>query len=86
MERSYKPIYIIPPVTQYLSSYFTVPFKNIYIYSFLKDVDRDIQMLDYSSNIELMDEELYFNSFFMNKRGASIFTNKVLKDLGLKNN
>ena len=83
LERKYKPIYIIPPVTQYLSVYFTESFKNTYIYSFLKDVNREVLLLDYSLNVELTDETLYFNSFFMNKRGASRFTERVLKDLGM---
>lgn len=83
VEREYIPIYVIPPVTHHLSSYYTKHFKETYIYSFLKDVNREVRLLDYSNDSELMKDELYFNSFFMNKTGRKMFTNKVLKDLGL---
>lgn len=83
MERSYIPVYVIPPVTSYLSKYYTKKFKDIYIYNFLKEVDRNIKLLDYSNDQNLANSDLYFNSFFLNKKGANIFTEKVLKDLSL---
>ena len=82
-ERSYQPVYIIPPVTEYLAKEFTPKFRQIYIYDYLKQVDRDIPQLDYSNNQELMEKDLYFNSFFLNQRGAKLFTRRVLKDLGV---
>lgn len=82
-ERGYKPVYVIPPVTEHLSKYYTDKFQETYIYSFLRDVDRDVELFDYSKEKYLADDTLYFNSFFMNKKGASIFTERVLKDLGL---
>lgn len=82
-ERGYKPVYVIPPVTEHLSKYYTAKFQETYIYSFLRDVDRDVMLLDYSKDKTLADDALYFNSFFMNKKGATIFTGRVLKDLGL---
>ena len=78
-ERGYKPVYVIPPVTEHLSKYYTDKFQETYIYSFLRDVDRDVELLDYSKEKHLADDTLYFNSFFMNKKGASIFTERVLK-------
>lgn len=84
-ERSYQPVYVIPPVTEYLAKEFTPKFRQIYIYDYLKQVDRDIPLLDYSDNKELMEKDLYFNSFFLNQRGAKLFTHRVLKDLGLLN-
>ena len=83
LERGYTPVYVIPPTTKYLSSYYSHAFKETYIYSFLKDIERNVIMLDYSNDEDLNKEELYFNSFFMNKNGASIFTKRVLKDLNL---
>ena len=82
-ERGYKPIYVIPSVTEYLAKEFTPKFQQIYIYDFLKQVERDVTLLDYSKEKSLMDKDLYFNSFFMNRRGAKVFTKKVVKDLGL---
>lgn len=83
IEREYKPVYVIPPVTKHLSKFYTSKFEYIYIYSFLREVDRDILTLDYSKNEELQKDELYFNSFFLNKRGRTLFTKRVLNDLEL---
>ena len=83
IERGYKPIYVIPPVTGHLSICYTLQFEETYIYSFLRDVDRNVQVLDYSKNVNLVKDELFFNSFFLNKQGRKLFTNKVLKDLKL---
>lgn len=80
-ERSYKPVYIVPPVTKHLSKYFTSKFEETYIYGFLQSVGRNITLLDYSKNESLQDDELFFNSFFLNRKGRKIFTEQVLKDL-----
>lgn len=82
-ERDYQPVYVIPPVTEYLAKKYTSNFRQLYIYDYLKQVDRDVMLLDYSDDQELMDRDLYFNSFFMNRNGSRLFTNRVLTDLGL---
>ena len=83
IERSYTPVYVIPPVTNNLSRYYTPQFESTYVYDFLKQVDRDIPLLDYSKVDNLKQDDLYFNSFFMNAKGRKLFTAKVLKDLKL---
>ena len=83
-ERNYKPVYIIPPTTEYLAEYFTDDFQRIYIYDFLKQVNRNIPIFDYSQSKELMNKDFYFNSYFLNKHGAKVFTQKVIKDLSCK--
>lgn len=80
-ERTYKPAYVIPPVTKHLSQYYTPKFEETYIYGFLKSVDRDILLLDYSKDESLQKDDLFFNSFFLNKKGRKIFTERVLQDL-----
>lgn len=80
-ERTYKPVYVIPPVTKHLSQYYTPKFEETYIYGFLKSVDRSILLLDYSKDESLQKDDLYFNSFFLNKKGRKIFTERVLQDL-----
>ena len=82
-ERGYKPVYVIPPVTKFLAEKFTTRFREIYIYDYLKEVERNITLLDYSNVNELMASELYFNSFFLNAKGRKVFTNRVLNDIGL---
>ena len=73
---------VIPPVTQYLSSYFTETFKQNYIYSFLEEANvKKERVLDYLSDEEFQNKELYFNSFFLNRQGRSLFTQRILRDI-----
>lgn len=83
-ERGYKPVYVIPPVTEYLAKEFTPQFSQIYIYDYLKQINRDVKSLDYSKETSMMDKDNYQNSFFMNKKGAQAFTARVLKDLDIQ--
>lgn len=85
IERTYKPVYVIPPVTKHLSQYYTKKFEENYIYGYLSSVNRNILLLDYTNDESLKKDDLYFNSFFMNKNGRKKFTERVLKDLGLLN-
>ncbi len=81
VERDYQPVYVIPPVTEYLAKKFSPKFRQLYIYDYLEQIGRDVKLLDYSDNKELMDKDLYFDSFFFNKNGSRLFTNRVLSDL-----
>lgn len=84
MERGYKPVYVIPPVTEHLAKYYTPKFEETYIYGYLQAVNRDVLTLDYSKDDDFRkNENLFFNSFFLNKQGRQIFTRRVLNDLGL---
>lgn len=83
IERGYKPIYVIPPVTEHLSKHYTEKFEYTYVYSYLKAVNRDVLTLDYSKDDAFKDDSLYFNSFFLNKKGRGLFTKRVLTDLNL---
>lgn len=83
VERGYKPVYVIPPVTEHLSQFYTPKFEKLYIYDFLNQVDRDIPLFDYSKDADLKKDDLYFNCFFMNQTGRWKFTNRVLTDLEL---
>lgn len=78
IEHNYRPIYVIPPVTKHLNQYFTLTFKEIYIYSYLKEVNRNIPLLDYSTDIFFQNDELYFNSFFLNQKGRKLFTEEII--------
>ena len=85
-DRGYNPIFVIPPVTENLARYYTPRFEETYIYSFLKDINRDIRVLDYSKEEDLQNKDLYFNSFFLNRKGREKFTRRVMIDLGLMSN
>lgn len=73
---------VIPPVPHFLSCYFTETFKHNYIYSFLEEANvKTERILDYLSDKEFQNKELYFNSFFLNKRGRKLFTQRILRDI-----
>lgn len=55
----------------YLSKNCTPKFEQIYIYDYLTEVDHNVMLLDYSEDKALQDKDLYFNSFFLNERGAN---------------
>ncbi len=80
-ERGYRPVFVIPPVSSYLKEYFTDAFQEIYIYSYLKQIERSVPILDYMKGDEYDDKGLYFNSYYLNRRGARIFTHRVMADL-----
>lgn len=82
-ERGYKPVFTILPVTKHLSAHFTKTFTETYIYSFLREIGRDVPIFDYSNDEELCSDDLYFNSFFLNKRGRELMTRRVVADLHL---
>ena len=82
LERGYKPVYVIPPVTSHLSCYYSQQFESTYVYGFLKEVNREIPLLDYSKDETFKDDDLYFNSFFLNSKGRKMFTIRVIQDLG----
>lgn len=81
LEREYKPILVIPPTTSYLSNFFTKDFEELYIYSFIKEIGRDIPLLDYSKKEDLKDEQLYLNALILNQSGRVLLTKNLLKDL-----
>lgn len=80
-ERGYRAVYVIPPASSFLKKYFTDAFMETYIYSYLRQVGRDIPILDYLTGGEFQNKDLYFNSYYLNRRGARIFTQRVVTDL-----
>ncbi len=83
IERGYKPVIIYLPVTKALGDRFSNSFidDNIKNYTNQATNERDILILDYLRDNRFQDTSLYFNSFFMNRKGAKFFTKQVLKDL-----
>jgi hypothetical protein len=85
LEREYVPIFVIPPTTNYLAKYIN-KFEENYIYSYINEINRNIPLYDYSKSIEFHDDDLFFNSFFLNKKGRTLLTKRLLTDLNLINN
>lgn len=83
-EREFKLVFVMPPITDHLSSKFSETFFKNYIHSFLDESGaKDISFLNYLNDKELSNPDLYFNSFFLNKMGRKLFTERVLKDAGV---
>lgn len=80
-ERELRPIIVYMPVSRYLADYFTPRVREIYIDSFLRELDRDVEIFNYLGCEKWQDEALYFNSFFLNKFGRRAFTKQLMKDI-----
>ena len=78
-EHGYKPVYVILPMTKQLRHYLHDEFLDKYVYEYLKQVGRDVPVLDYLKDEEMLQPELYANAYFLNKQGARKFTGKVLQ-------
>lgn len=81
LERGYRPVYVIPPVTNSLLRFYSDQFRKRYFYDYLQEVGRNVRLLDYLGDPEFSDDDLYFNSFFLNKRGRATFTRHVFNDI-----
>ena len=83
LEREYRPVYVIPPVTGHLAAKFSSRFREIYFDSFISGVGREVRLLNYLNDDRFQNPDFYFNSFFLNARGRRLFTEQVCSDLGL---
>lgn len=80
-ERGYKTVIIFPPVTKHLSSKMSETFRQNYIYSFLDEVKLyDTPFLNFLNDNRFQDED-FFNSFFLNRKGAKKFTQIVFNEI-----
>ncbi len=81
----FKPVLVMPPVSQPLRKYFNEKALDQCIINYVKEaVDGSVTFLNYFDDSQYNDESLFMNSYFLNKKGAVIFTKQVLNDLGLK--
>lgn len=83
-ERNLRPYIVLPPVHPELSSRFSDSFMKNYVYSFIEaSTDDSSIVLDYFNNTSFHEDSYFQDSFFLNKKGARIFTKRVLEDLNL---
>lgn len=80
--KSYRPVFVVLPATKYLTELIPNSFiekhvlENIAFSNFL-----NAPVLNYFRDPKLAEPQLYFNSFFLNKKGRQIFTAQFLNDL-----
>jgi hypothetical protein len=82
LERSFKPVIVLPPASRALRSKFSGTFRETYIYSFVRKANfRHVPFLNYFDDERFDDNKLFFNSFFLNKKGRELFTKTILRDV-----
>lgn len=84
LERDLKPVFICVPMTQHLSKLFPQEYHQYMVTDFVKAANvHNVPFLDYTKDKRFQDDDLYFDSFFLNLRGRKMFTKQVLQDLRL---
>jgi len=84
-KRELRPVLVIPPVYHTLGELFTPGIRELVIDSMInKFNNKDVKFFNYMDDSEFKDDiSLFLNSYFLNKKGASKFTKKVLSNLSL---
>ena len=82
-ERSLRLVFVVPPVTKNLKSRFSPSFTQAALYDLISpaQLKYGIPLFDYLDDETLQNADFYFNSFFLNKKGRKIFTDRLIKDL-----
>lgn len=84
-ERNITPVFVIPPVYHTLAVLFTKEIKCQLIESITAPLKKDnIRFVNFLEDSDFAyHSDLFTNSFFLNEKGASLFTNKLLREIGL---
>jgi hypothetical protein len=84
IEREYEPVLLVLPVTKELSALFPDAFVQKYIMDCINQANqKNVKFLNYWKDERFEENELCFDSFFMNSVGRLQFTKQVLEDLNL---
>lgn len=77
------PVLVLPPMYHTLAEKFTPNARNILIDSMISRIDdKSVLFLNYMDDSDFSnDRHLFKDSFFLNQRGAKLFTKRVLADL-----
>ena len=82
-ERSLRPFIVLPVMHESLSSLFPADFIRYYIDSLLYNVDAPL--LNYMNDDFCKNSDLFTTALFLNKKGAKLFTRKVIQDIAKLN-
>lgn len=82
MLKGFKPVVTILPVTDILYSKFSEDFIQTYVLSNINKANtRGAVVLNYLQDERFKDRALFFNSFFLNKKGRELFTDIFVGDI-----
>ncbi len=77
-----RPVLCLIPVTHNMLDRFTSNYLEEHLFRYIRDSNvHNIPFLNYLFDETLMDKKMYFNSFFFNKKGRTIFTKRFIDDL-----
>lgn len=83
VDRGFKPILTIPPVSRQLLSYFTPEMKKLFIYDFINKANTlNVPFIDFFEHPDFIDKNEYFqNSLFLNSTGAKAYTSSLINKI-----
>lgn len=82
-DRGYEPIIVVLPVSKVLADQFSEKAYDNYISSYLNFFAHRVRLLNYFRHEAFRDSSLYFNSFFLNRKGRQLFTARLLSDIAI---
>lgn len=81
--KHFKPVLVVPPMYHTLADLFDNKARTMLFDTMLRGLeDSDVQILNYMDSPDFKEISLFKSSFLLNKRGAQLFTKKVLEDIG----
>ena len=83
-ERGLKPVIVIPPMSQELSSALTPDFRENYIFRLVRNAqEAGAIFLNYMDDLRFCACELYKDTYLLNKTGQIVFSQQLINDLNL---
>jgi len=82
LQNNFRPVLVIPPVSEVLNNKYSRKFVKGVLYNNIKKANQqNIPVLDYLYDKRLQDSRYYINADLLNKTGRELFTGIVLADL-----
>ncbi len=82
-EKNFRPYFLLCPISSYLKSYLTKGFYEEYIYSFMREINADVPVLNFLEPDTFSLPGLYQDSFILNQSGRRVFTDALLREVDL---
>lgn len=82
LERELEPIAVFTPIHSSMYKFFSDTYWQNYFEAFKNQLKFPVSFLDFYHDRSFISDDFFYNSFFMNDKGASLFTFEVLSRLG----
>ena len=78
----FKPVIVLPPISKELREHFSKNALERCIIDYVRETVGDkVPFLNYIDDASFNDNTLFMNSYFLNKKGAKLFTNTLIQEL-----